>query len=227
MKPSKKSLPSKGTSRENLEPIEGLHSHPRNYREHPDDELQHIMQSIRHHGFYRPIVAARDGTILAGHGVVAAARKMNVKEVPVVRLELDPEEPRALKLLAGDNEIGHMAEIDDRMLTEILKEVKQLDVDGLLGTGFDEKMLANLVYISRPSSEIGDFNAAAEWSGMPSYEEGSPLPALIVTFKNEKDRERFVDSVKLRIDKKASRVWSTRWPFKERDRHADFKFQTT
>lgn len=47
--------------------IDELRAHPRNYRRHPDDQLAHIMRSIELHGFYRAVVIARDGTVLAGH----------------------------------------------------------------------------------------------------------------------------------------------------------------
>ena len=68
--------------------ISGLRPHPRNYREHPEDQLEHIKASIVENGFYRNVVAARDGTILAGHGVVLAATAMGLRKVPVIRLDL-------------------------------------------------------------------------------------------------------------------------------------------
>jgi ParB-like chromosome segregation protein Spo0J len=45
-----------------------LKPHPRNYRTHSDDQLKHLIQSIKEHGFYRNVVVIKDGTILAGHG---------------------------------------------------------------------------------------------------------------------------------------------------------------
>jgi ParB-like chromosome segregation protein Spo0J len=71
-------------------PLASLKPHPRNYRIHPDDQLEHIIKSIQEHGFYRNVVAARDGTILAGHGVVQAALKMGLKGVPVVPARRGP-----------------------------------------------------------------------------------------------------------------------------------------
>jgi ParB-like chromosome segregation protein Spo0J len=67
-------------------PIDELRPHPRNYRVHPEDQLAHVEHSMRTNGVYRNVVAARDGTILAGHGVVLAARKIGLAEVPVDRL---------------------------------------------------------------------------------------------------------------------------------------------
>src|SRR5258707_279190 len=96
--------------------VADLKPHPQNYREHPDDELEHIVESIRANGFYRNVVVARDNTLLAGHGVVQAAKKLGKTEIPVLRLDLDPDDPKALKVLVGDNEIARMAMVDDRAL---------------------------------------------------------------------------------------------------------------
>lgn len=132
--------------------IGDLRPHPRNYRRHPEDQLAHIEASIRSNGFYRNIVVARDGTILAGHGVVEAARRLGIERVPVVRLDVAPDDPRALRVLAGDNEIGKLAEVDDRALTEMLREIKE-STEGLLGTGVDaEKLLEMLVGVSSLTS---------------------------------------------------------------------------
>ena len=186
-----------------------LKPHPRNYRSHPDDQLEHLMESLREHGWYRNVIVARDNTILAGHGIVLAAQRMGYTEGPAIRLDLDPGEPRALKVLAGDNGLGHLADVDDRLLSEILKEVKDRDVDGLLGTGYDEAMLANLVMVTRPAHEIRDFNEAAEWAGMPEYDpEAAPL-SLVVKFENEDDRADFLQRTGLRITDATKSVW---WP---------------
>jgi len=93
-----------------------LRPHPRNYKAHPEDQLAHLERMIRDFGIFKNIVATRDGTILAGHGVATAARRAGLERVPVVRLDLDPLEPKALKIVTADNEVGHLAEVDDRLL---------------------------------------------------------------------------------------------------------------
>lgn len=204
--------------------VGSLKAHPRNYRAHPDDQLNHIIESIREHGFYRNIVVANDGTILAGHGVVEAAKKSGMVEVPVIRLSISPDDPRALKVLTGDNEISRLSEVDDRMLTEILKQINDTSDQGLLGTGYDENMLAALAFVSRPASEVKDFNAAAEWVGMPEYESGSKPIQLVVTFRNQEDREEFVRISELSITGKNAATWSTWWPERETDDISAIRF---
>ena len=204
-----------------LVPLKSLHRHPKNYRSHPADQLEHIMQSIREHGIYRNIVVAKDRTILAGHGVAEAAEKLGITKVPVVQLDLDANDTRALKLLAGDNEISNLGEVDDRALSELLRSIKIEDTEfGLLGTGFDDKVLANLVMVTRPASEIEDFDAAAEWAGLTEYEEGGDRPRLIITFDTVRKRERFLRRIgytkRFPNSNIKRRTVSFRMPFEER-----------
>jgi hypothetical protein len=202
--------------------IAKLKPHPRNYRGHPDDQVAHLVESIKEHGLYRNIIVARDNTILAGHGVVKAASTMGFDDVPVVRLDVDPDEPRALKVLAGDNEIGHLGELDDRKLTEILKDIKDLDPEGLLGTGYDESMLASLVMITRPQSEIENFDEAAAWVGMPDYHQNDVVLKMHVNFRNEEDRLEFGRRLDLTLGDKQTSTW---FPAKERADLASVRFE--
>lgn len=205
-------------------PIAALRPHPRNYREHPEDQLEHIAASIRANGFYRNVVTAQDGTVLAGHGVVLASQKLGLEAVPVIRLPLDPEDPRAIAVLTGDNEIGSLAMVNDRVLTELLRELAHTDV-GLLGTGFNEEQLTALAMVTRPQSELADANEAAEWLGMPEYGEPVEVYKLIVSFATQEDRKRFCEEIKLRVDKEQVRAWSTWWPWKDRIDLASTKFE--
>lgn len=205
--------------------VESLKAHPRNYRAHPEDQLVHIMQSIQTNGFYRSVVVARDYTILAGHGVVLAAQRLGKKRIPVIRLDVDPDSKPALKVVVADNEIGKLAETDDRALTELLKEIMKEDSENLVGTGFDQQQLAALAFVTRPSSEFRDMNEAAEWVGLPEYESGSYPIGLRVNFKSEEDRERFVKEYDLRVEIKGQRLWTFRWPYTENEDKASLRFE--
>lgn len=197
--------------------VSELKPHPKNYREHPEDQLNHIIHSIEQHGIYRNVVIANDSTILAGHGVVKACRKMGLEEIPVIKLDIDFDSIQALKLLAGDNEIGRLAAVDDRMLSELLKEVKEFDKDGLIGSGYDAMMLANLAMVTRPAHEIKDIDEAAEWLGMPDYEPKEKEHKYILIFRSAEDREQFSRLAELAIGKPDSKTWSTWWPARENE----------
>lgn len=211
-----------------LVPIGDLKAHPRNYRRHPPDQVAHLAQSILEHGFYRNVVAARDLTLLAGHGVVQAAATIEVEEVPVIVLDLDPLEPRALVILAGDNEIARLADVDDRALSEILKEVGDSTerLVGLLGTGYDETMLANLVFVTRPRSEIASPDAAKEWRGLPDYEPGSAGVKLVIQFEDAETRLELMRRIGVKtIHKQTNGVWSIWYPERAKEDLASLRFE--
>ncbi len=206
------------------ESIGNLKAHPRNYRTHPDDQLEHIIQSIKDHGIYRNIVVAKDNTILAGHGVVLACLKMKIEQVPIIQLGIDANSPQALKVLTGDNEISHLGEVDDRALSEILKDIK--DQANLFGTGFDDMMLENLVMVTRPGDEIKDFNAALHWTGLPEHTMVNETSIrLFITFPDEETRLQFLTKFKIKVDIARGLAWSTRWPWEERQDTRNIAFE--
>ncbi len=185
--------------------IDKLKEHKDNYREHPDDQIKHINQSLSKHGFYKNIVVAKDYTVLAGHGVLKTALEMGLKEIPVCKLDIEPDSDDAISILVGDNEMSKLAMADDRNMSELLK---QLHENGnLLGTGYDEMMLANLVLITRHSKEIKDLNEAAEWVGMPDYTAGESEIKVIVNFKSMEDRQEFFDLIQQECTDKSKSIW--------------------
>jgi ParB-like chromosome segregation protein Spo0J len=166
-----------------LVPLHELRPHPRNYRQHPEEQLVHLAQSLREHGLYRNVVVAQDGTILAGHGVVAAAPEAGLSEIGVVRLPLGPEDPRALKLLAADNELPRLADDDDDALAQLLSEIRDDDAAGLLGTGYDDGELTALVArLSLP--EPGDADTG---------EDGTGVCAVIIDCSTEVEQRSLID----------------------------------
>ena len=201
--------------------IETIKPHPRNYKSHPADQLEHLKKSITDNGIYRNVIVASDNTILAGHGVVTAAKALGLTSVPILRLPIHSGHINAIKLLTADNEVSHLGEVDDRALTTILKEI--MDDADLLGTGYDEKMLANLLYVTRDSSEIQSVDHAAEWVGMPEYESEEENIRLVIQFEDETAKQQLCDMAGWPYNEGKSRE-SFHFPHKPREKHAH-KFQ--
>lgn len=207
--------------------VSELKPHPENYQLHPDNQLEQIIESIRQHGFYRNIVVANDNTILAGHGVVQAVKKMGKKRVPVIQLDLDSTDPKAYKVMTSDNEINNLAKVNDRALTDLLKNLLEIEGNGaLMGTGFDENQLAALAFTSRPASELQDQDAVAEWVGMADWEQKPEYPELSIKFDDEQSRQDFMDMIGATIiNKKFGRVWSIWYPERSREDLINLKFE--
>src|SRR5262249_26447418 len=85
------------------------------------------------------------GTLLAGHGVVEAARQLGQTHIAAQRLPYAPDDPRALKVLVGDNHIARLREQDDAALVALLQDLTAADPLALLGTGFDQAALDALL----------------------------------------------------------------------------------
>ena len=63
-----------------------LKFNPRNVRSHKPPQIAAIARSIQTFGFNVPVVADEDGQIFADHGRVAAALKLGLDAVSVVRI---------------------------------------------------------------------------------------------------------------------------------------------
>lgn len=202
--------------------IDSVRPHPRNYKNHPADQLEHLKKSIQDHGIYRNIIISSDNVILAGHGVTQAAKALGMTSIPVLKLSIRSDSIHAIKLLAADNEVSHLGETDDRALTEILKEI--METSDLLGTGYDENMLASLLYVTRPASEIQSVDHAKEWVGMPEYESTDENHKMIIQFASEEDKEDFCSrcGYDFKPGKPRESVW---FPPKERNDWSGIKFE--
>ena len=101
-----------------------LTPYPKNAKKHPDEQVEHIANSIREFGFRQPIVVDADNVVVIGHGRLLAAEKLGLDTVPVVRADdLSEEQIKALRL--ADNKTNE-SEWD---LTELYDELAGLALD--------------------------------------------------------------------------------------------------
>jgi|694.fasta_scaffold49618_5 hypothetical protein len=99
----------------------------RNSRTHPDSQVAQIASSIREFGFTNPILIDEHNGIIAGHGRLLAARKLNLTEVPCIRLiGLTDTQKRAYVI--ADNKIALNAGWDEKLLSLELKELGEFGV---------------------------------------------------------------------------------------------------
>ena len=120
--------------------IEKLIPYINNAKIHSDDQIARIAGSIREFGFVNPVLIDRDYNIIAGHGRVAAARKLALKDVPCVYVEGLTDAQRKAYILA-DNKLGELAEWDMDLVAAELEELQALNFDIDL-TGFEMPIIA-------------------------------------------------------------------------------------
>ncbi|QFQ87411.1 DNA methylase [Paracoccus kondratievae] len=140
-------------------PLDSLVPYARNARTHSEAQVAEIAGSIREFGFTNPVLIAEDGTLIAGHGRVLAARLLGMDTVPTITLTgLSDSQRRALVL--ADNRIALNAGWDESLLALELSDLKDAGVDlGILG--FEDGELDRLL------------------AGTEGEEEGSTLPVVI------------------------------------------------
>ena len=118
--------------------IEKLKPDPANPRRIEDEELESLTRSIREFGLVGPIIARKkDRQVIGVHQRLLAARRLGLKQVPVVLVDLSQEQARLLNL--APNRIS--GSWDQELLGRLLLELADVaDVDLTL-SGFSEDEL--------------------------------------------------------------------------------------
>ena len=118
--------------------IEKLLPYARNSRTHSDEQTAQIAASIKEFGFTNPVLIDNENQIIAGHGRLLAARKLQLKEVPCIRLGYLTETQKKAYVIA-DNKLALNSGWDEEMLALEIAELKDEDFDiDLLGFSDDE-----------------------------------------------------------------------------------------
>jgi len=140
------------------QPIDNLSLLPGNPRR---GDIEAVARSYERFGQRKPIVARRDGTVIAGNHQLQAARSLGWTEIAVVFVDDDETTARAFAL--ADNRTADLGLYDNDALLDLLQEVAVVP-DLLLATGYSAADLEALSVLTTPPSlddvfdEIGDMN---------------------------------------------------------------------
>lgn len=152
-------------------PLDALQPHPRNYRRHPDMQLDRLAASLARFGQVRSIVvqAGAPGRylVVAGHGVVEAARRLgSVRELraDVIPADWTPEQVEGY--LVADNQHAAGADDDLARLAELLQAQADAGYD-LDALGSSDEELAALANGLANGMIGGAENDSAEDEGEP------------------------------------------------------------
>lgn len=115
-------------------PIERLKPYDKNAKEHPQEQIDQIIASIREFGMNDPIgIWGDECLIVEGHGRLIALQQMGETEAPTIRLDHMTDEQRRAYTLAH-NKITMNSGFDLEMLHS---ELEELDID-MSDFGFEE-----------------------------------------------------------------------------------------
>jgi DNA modification methylase len=144
--------------------IDDLRPDPANPRRISDADLEALTRSLQEFGFVQPVLVRReDSTVIGGHQRLLAARRLGMKTVPVIFVDLTPEQARVLNLAL--NKIS--GSWDDELLARMLADLQPVDGLDLSLSGFTEDELSKLlksldVREKRERAESFDVEAALQ-----------------------------------------------------------------
>ena len=119
-------------------PIDQLFPYERNNKIHDEAQIKKIAKSIKELWFRAPILIDENNIILAGHWRLAAAKKLKLKEVPVIQYtDLTEDQKKKYRLL--DNRLADLSEYDLENLKLELQELNDERLNGLFEE-FDLKL---------------------------------------------------------------------------------------
>lgn len=128
--------------------VDELIPYVNNAKVHSEAQVTKIASSIREFGFLNPVLIDKDKNVIAGHGRILAAKKLNMTEVPCVYIEGLTEAQRKAYILA-DNRLGELADWDMSLVNSELDILKEANFDIEL-TGFE-------LDIEEPEAKDDDF----------------------------------------------------------------------
>jgi len=112
--------------------IEDLIPYVNNTRTHNENQVMQIASSIKEFGWTNPILLDGENGIIAGHGRLMAAKKLNETEVPTIQLHGLSESQKKAYIIA-DNKLALNAGWDDELL--------KLELAGLKDAGYDLSLI--------------------------------------------------------------------------------------
>lgn len=107
-------------------PIDDIKPYKNNPRLN-EDAIPYVMNSIKEFGFKNPIILDKNNVIVAGHTRLESAKKLDMKEVPVIYADdLTEEQIKAFRL--ADNKVAEKSMWDYTKLDEELDSILDIDM---------------------------------------------------------------------------------------------------
>ena len=156
-----------------------------NPRVHSDIQIERLVNSLKEFGFTNPVLVDDTGNVIAGHGRIAAAKKIGLQTVPTITLSHLSEDQRKAYIIA-DNQLALNSSWDDDLLKKELEKLENNGFDlSLLGWGddiptfADEPDYGSLEDFDDPTSELAnDVMKAIQIEFRPEdYEEAKEVVA--------------------------------------------------
>ena len=133
--------------------IDDINPYANNTKKHPVWHVNQLIASIKQFGFITPIITNDKYEIIAGHGRCEAAKKLGLKQVPVILVSnLSKAEVKAYRI--ADNQLNLNTGHDEDLLRVELQGLDNLDLDfGLETLGFSTGELDIIIGGDAPAED--------------------------------------------------------------------------
>ncbi len=153
-----------------------------NSRVHDEEQIIQICSSIKEFGFTNPVLIDESNGIIAGHGRLMAAKKLNLKTVPCIVLAGLSEAQKKAYIIA-DNAIPLNASWDMEKLALEVDALQAEDFDLSL-LGFKDDFMVSLFDDQEPVPEQ-----------KPNGEEYTEIFNILVECENEAHQQEIYDEL--------------------------------
>jgi len=122
--------------------LKELNVFDQNPKLHSNEQIDKIIKSIQTYGFTNPLIVDENNMILAGHGRYEASQKLNLEQVPCIKLTNLTETQKKAYVIA-DNKLSEGQEYNEIYLNDLILDIMKQDnnlVD-ILNIDTDEHML--------------------------------------------------------------------------------------
>lgn len=137
-----------------LVPLDSLVPDPANARKHPERSLEAIQGSLARFGQQKPVVVDANGVVIAGNGLLEAAKRLGWKSIAAVRTKLAGVERAAYAI--ADNRVAEFSQWDEEALRETLAT---LSPDAAAAAGYSPDELGAIL---RGAADLEDDEGAPE-----------------------------------------------------------------
>lgn len=144
--------------------IDELKPWPTNYLIHPEEQMAALSSSLATFGQAKNVVTWR-GYIVAGHGLVEAAKRLGWSQIDVKELSFDLNETQVEAYLIADNRTAELSTKNESLLGDMLQRIRSQAGDLLPALGYNSAQIDSKL---RALSQFG-FVQSMEASASQAY----------------------------------------------------------
>jgi len=177
-----------------------LLANPKNWRVHPAAQQEGLEEVLDRVGWVQNVVVnRRTGFMVDGHLRVTLAMRRGEPEVPVVYVDLSPQEEDVI--LASLDPLAMLARPDQTKLEELIGSVAQ-------GDPMTAEILKRIAQDAKALPYETE-DVQAHWEGMPEFQQDDQgaFRKVIVNFKTEEDVAAFFRLIGQNDTGKTRSIW--------------------